>query len=876
MAREDSTEKKKLNSSSAVNNRGKAFLSYSSDDRALVSKIASELGRESAIYDERTFDSGYSLDDAIKDGLDRSSVFVLFASRSSVGKDRGKWLRLEDREGKQRSVDGLILRPMCFIIDDSVGVDDLPKWLIAARVGVFTENVPKLIAHKIKQHLNDLVVATQTPPVVGRGIDSDRAKRVINPIEGVAARTVAFFGINGIGRRTLCKQVFRDLFTLHDLHEVRIEEGDNLPDISLKLAASLGLVSSNAEIASLKSETQRENSEQLVARCVAYLQSIVNANYAPVFFDDGGILDSDGHLTRPVDEIRKKVTRENDTLLALILSRRLSDEASLKAQAVPTIRVDALSVEDTGLLISSLANKESLALDTHTVRALALWVRGHPPAAAHTVELLLRDGISQVIDGSQIVAYRDSYFIRALERDGALTKARQLILRALAEYMHLPEESLIAVSGKEKSKYDEEIRYLLDKAFVTPEKSGLYRIADPLIDSIRKIFSGTGVPHEAVADGLESFLKKVGQLTAEDPDNPNLRVGRIEAERLLWRANTSIGKPDRQNFHFAADIISSLRSAFHERRYEDAERQGYTAIEVRPDSAVARSLLIRALVRQTKYGDASEQIEIMIDRGYLRDAYYLKGYLDQHQGDHQNAAYNFRQAIHYGRADAMVSRDLAESLFYSGEYSDAEHYVKEALKKEPDNRFSLDLLVRVLVRRGEFAKARVALKQLQVWDDSAFFLHRKSVLELAEGNLPEALKDAEAAYDLRKKDASIQVQFVICQVAAGHLGDAKAGVEQLSRLNAQDLDPDVTVSLQIRLANARRKYEDSLVLCGKFKDKDKLQHLALRAEALRGFIKSLSATDPRVSGLSKEREAILTKIGAQPLELISAASTFFK
>ena len=854
----------------------KAFLSYSSKDRALVSLVADELGRECAIYDEKSFDIGYYLEDAIRDGLDRSSVFVLFASRHSLGPDRGYWLTFEDKEGRERSLTGIIHRPLCFIIDEGVSIGDIPPWLVAAKVGILTENAPKLIAYKIRQHLNDLIIESQAIPVVGRGLDSDRAKRLIRPSEGAAARTVAFYGVNGIGRRTLCRDIFRDLFMLQSLYEIRVEEGDDLADLTLKIADSVGLTT-RSELEVLRARIEGESRERQLGRCVQHMQLIVNAKLVPVFFDDGGILDNDGHLTRGIEELRGVTTKENDIFMALILSRRLVDEKALKAQAVPSIRVDALPLEDTALLISSLADRESLSLDQQTIRAVAKWVRGHPPSATHAVELLVRDGVAQVIDGSQIVAYRDSYFVKVLERDGALTKRRQVILRTLGEYLHLPEQSLIAAVGATKAEYNREIRYLLDKAFVIPERSGLYRIADPLVDSIHHVFSGISVPHAAVASGLTSYLKELDELVKLEKEGSPLWGGRLDAERLLWRANVSSGEAAAtDNVFLAADVINALRSAFYEQRYEDAEQYGITAMQMRPESAVSRSFLIRAYVRQRKYDEAKEQIIAMEDRGFIRDAFYLRGYLDQYRGDHQNAVYEFRQAMHYGRTDATISRDLAESLFFVDEYGDAEHYVKDALKKQPDNRFSLDLLVRILIRLAEFSKARIALKQLQIYDDSAYFLHRKSVLEFAEGNKTQALSDALAAFKERKNDVSIQIHLAVCYIALGKFTEARAGIGALLRLPLGELDPDVITGLNVRLSNARRKYNESLLLCDKIKNKDRPLYLALRLQAVDGFIATLELSDPHMSSMVDQREQLRSKLGPQPIAFIEAASTFFK
>src|SRR6185312_7805485 len=123
----------------------------------------------------------------------------------------------------------------------------------------------------------------------------------------------------------------------------------------------------------------------------------------------------------------------------------------------------------------------------------------------------------------------------------------------------------------------------------------------------------------------------------------------------------------------------------------------------------------------------------------------------------------------------------AESYYFTGEYSDAEHFVKKSLESRPDSRYSLDLYVRILIRRGEFGKARNALERLRIYDDSGYYMHRKSVLELAENNVPQALADAIEANRLQKRDVAILIQLTLCQILSKDFTAARVGISELVR-----------------------------------------------------------------------------------------------
>lgn len=62
----------------------KAFLSHSSKDQDIVSRVFKELGTANAHYDKATFEQGEWSADEIYKALSNTDVFVLFVSKHSV------------------------------------------------------------------------------------------------------------------------------------------------------------------------------------------------------------------------------------------------------------------------------------------------------------------------------------------------------------------------------------------------------------------------------------------------------------------------------------------------------------------------------------------------------------------------------------------------------------------------------------------------------------------------------------------------------------------------------------------------------------------------------------------------------------------------
>ena len=70
----------------------KAFLSYSSAQKKFVRELANELGNDSCIFDEITFESGMPILSEIIKSLNDTDIFVLLLSDSSLN---SAWVKKE-------------------------------------------------------------------------------------------------------------------------------------------------------------------------------------------------------------------------------------------------------------------------------------------------------------------------------------------------------------------------------------------------------------------------------------------------------------------------------------------------------------------------------------------------------------------------------------------------------------------------------------------------------------------------------------------------------------------------------------------------------------------------------------------------------------
>ena len=75
----------------------KAYLAHSSIDKSYVRTVSKRIGRSITILDEMAFPPGFDFRDTIRNSLDKSSVFIFFASKTSI---ESTWVKFEIDEAE--------------------------------------------------------------------------------------------------------------------------------------------------------------------------------------------------------------------------------------------------------------------------------------------------------------------------------------------------------------------------------------------------------------------------------------------------------------------------------------------------------------------------------------------------------------------------------------------------------------------------------------------------------------------------------------------------------------------------------------------------------------------------------------------------------
>lgn len=814
----------------------KAFLSHSTSQKEFVRSVAEHLGRQFCLIDSQVFDSAIDFKQSIEKHLDETSVFVLFASAASI---KSTWVNFEVDEAAYRVIQKTISRSLVFIIDSAIDHSALPPWLQRAKV--VQANTPKFVAREIRQHVDDLLRAEQHLFFEGRTNDLSKFQKLITPTDEVPPRVFAIQGLPSIGRRKFLSVAAPITLSFTRVVVIGVAEGDSLSDIAIRIANELEPYSTRAGFEEIIKSIQASSADKLLERVVADIRGAISNRELPVLLDEGGLLTSEGLLTPPVQGIVSEVRKDLTLYLGLISSRKPNSD-------VPTQKLDPLGSEDVCRLITRIAANRipPIVLKPGQVSELADYINGYPPSAYYAISLISDYGVDAILaDKNRLVDFRTGVFIRFL-RQRKFADADRAILSVLASYSPIPLEALHPVVNLDQQVVAQRLMVLIDHSLVMVGQSGLYSIADPIVDAVRREFF-VPVDHAAMYHSLEALIA-----------DPDLNIPRLSLYRMLFRAGAAAGQDTKVLFRLSSDIISMAERFYHQRDYQRAVEYGRIAVSERPDSLSARDYLIRAYAQESHWDDAIRELQHLEKRGApARDVHYLRGFIERKRGKFKVAIGHYLEAIAAGRKGVAIEREIANTYYLDGNLAEAKRHLNLALAGK-DNRIALDLAVQIATRENDETDARRALAKLEALELESFYKHRLSTVELRFGKVASALAAAldavNSAKSLRPTFGMI-AQLATCQIYSGKFDDAEKSVNLLASWYGHQR-VDIRLGLLCRLEIARKRYSKALQIFANIQDTSGSVYKAMRRDALQGELDTSALSDETRAAYQQEVKSL--------------------
>lgn len=853
----------------------RAFLSHSSKDKEFVRAVAQELGRQHCIFDEQAFETGDEFKQSIQNGLDSSSIFVLFASNNSLMSD---WVNFEVEEAWYRRLEKNLHKSLVYIITDSVDIEQLPHWLKRAKVQ--RGNVAKSIAREIRTHLNQLIEERKNP-FVGRTEDLQALQEALTPADVAFPPHILFVtGLPGIGRRSLIQQVVESSLDLKPLKRpFRLGEGFSIQDICSSVADETEPYNTDQRFQQIMKEIQALSNEEALDRTLLNLRRMTSRGELPIFLDEGGLFDSDGNISQPIQSIIKKLSPNDEAYIAFVSNRRPFNGN----ESIAKIRLNPLKPDDQKLLIRTLDRKyirinsaRQEPLKSNEISELAAYTAGYPPSAYAAMELVEEYGVDIVLaDKTRFVELRIDQFLKYFSKE-KLSESEKSILCLLASYSPLPLNVIALTTSQDIVSVSKDLSRLIDLCFIVVEDR-LYRISDPIEDAAIKAFGLPGI--EVIKNLVKSIINLV--------DNPDYEEQRLDLHRILYRASWYLKDRNLENriIFLFNDLIKTIKTLYdHERDYSkviEATEVALNKCKSKSDYETVMSYRAKAFIHQEKWQEAEQEIQKLKEYAPPRNVYYLEGFLNRKQRKNQDAINSYLESRRNGRDDEALNRELGQCYFFVGDYEKANDCVQKVLRRQQDrkrvNFYALDLQAQIAIALGDENLAEKSIDQLRDIDEAAYY-YRKSRFEFLLGDKYVAEQDAEKA-KISNNNPRFQTlaHLTLCKIVNGKVDEAENILNEIDQ-NQQfgKTNLDIRKGLRTRLAIARQRYEDAFHLSNEIKDKASKSYKGIRRDVLQGYLETCALSDSERARLDAELKEIRTELTSiSKAELMPEIDSYF-
>ncbi|MGF6423199.1 tetratricopeptide (TPR) repeat protein [Lelliottia sp. 489] len=675
----------------------KAFLSHNFSDKNFVKSIYDNLTATHAVFDEKTFPSNSYLIDEIRNSMLDCDIFVLFLSKQAL---ESKWVNGEIDLAKELAFVKSIKKIMVFLLDDT-------KWseLPPAFQQYRAESVPNpiQIGITIKNELHALY-NNKVSECYGR---EDDVKKITSHLVMLDSKPKFIFlsGPDGIGRRTLAREVYRKLFRLvSGVIELSIDEFANLDSVH----SSLIKYTSNwraREFLEEKEKFSKLNEIDKIRSIGVMIDEICIPSKQALFIDVSSIsLNNDGELSSLLKSLINSLNKHSWPHVVFISKRHVDIDDMDGGYAY---QVYPLTEGDSIYLFRMLINQYGVDIPKQEMSIIEQSVIGHP-GLINMVATYLKTNPNYKLNKTHgtIVSKVRIEVSRLIQdfinNDKEIEKVIGLF--GMTEIISFSEAQEI---GNNWAEFENGLSRLIDSGFVQYRKND-YRLSSYLQNEAQKY---SNVHRNELLPKVTLLLKKYSELDSET----YVPIDILDA-RIVSHLTTNEPLPDYlQNFLMPMQLIRASKRRYNERDYVDSLKLAKEAYEWRGKLSVEGIIETWRLIGLSSARTGSEEQFAFfeeqygkIPNNYKKDIIYnfVNAFKFRLNGKLKDAL-NYLMKIEKKKdIDAHVFREIATIYSFDERFEEAIDYADKALSIDVDNPFILDIKVWALL--SLYRKERVS------------------------------------------------------------------------------------------------------------------------------------------------------------------------
>lgn len=410
----------------------KAFLSHSSKQKEFTRELANELGLDSCIFDERTFESGMPIMSEIISSLNDTDIFILLISDAAL---ESEWVQKEVMLARDLIEEGLINRFIPYIIDDKITHEDsrIKPWIRKSYLlsTIFTN--PLLLARRIKENIRE-ISWTNFPLIKGKQLLFIGRNNEISEIETKYydgnfkdKKVVIASGFTGIGRKKLLMQFINTKLDKKNSYEpivIELSSHANIEDFILQLNHYILFYKKNEILDKLK-----EGKYEKVLLAVELINHVSKLQEKIIIRDYGSCILSNGYLSTWFLDLIKNNNLVNQLSLFVTSNARPVSSLDQNFKEIISIQVLPFNKVDRKKLFYAYAELVGISLKDEDANFFLNMFSGKPEQIFKTIDSIKEsnsDATKKKIE--EILKIGDGDVVSILNLYKSIPNALQLLI----------------------------------------------------------------------------------------------------------------------------------------------------------------------------------------------------------------------------------------------------------------------------------------------------------------------------------------------------------------------------------------------------------------------------------------------------------------
>lgn len=761
----------------------RAFLCHSSSDKSVAIAVHDALHPDSIWLDRAEIEWGQPFMEAIQEGIQSASDFVLFWSAEAA---QSEWVRIETHMAFIRMLQERAIRMRVIKLDTT----ELPlrlkpfQFLSVAE----SESPVNIIVSQLREALSQPSSGARHR-FLNRNEELGRIESLINDAE---SRIILIQGFKGVGKSAIVVEALRRFYEGASSIDLTVGPGTAPAEIALRLhheAFGSVLPENNGDLETLA----------VIEKSVT---EIIRQGRFLVIKDCQHWLGDEQDLDEPLPTLIRHASSlpEASRKPVFLTSTRRWRMSPEFAAHLSNVHLHGLSNSHMAYLLALWYEIiEGNQLDPDEAKSVARELHGHPIAAKLAAELIAQYGSQNLLKYPRELFALRRDLAKILIRDLELSPVGLRLMETLAIVgTPLPSAVLAKAMQMDDTTFHNAVKEAARVGFSTSSPSTKLKLHPLLSDYFwRSHLDREDYTQRAkyIATVLHDHLRSLSTDSAEF-------VAMLPAVCRLYALAGNLAEAQTIRRGLTGELTLAAITHYNRRRYDLAEKFITLVLEAEPLHWRMRMYLARIHVRRGQWNEADKLIEqLLLERPRSPGIGHLQGWKLLRLGFFEDALSVFLKVLNIHNQHVASYRDAAECLYRTGRPKDALDFLGKAKKIESDNPFVLDLEARIYEEMGQFEEALLAARVAVIRNTSNWGLrHRLSRILAALGRIADALTEAKNAVQLDPMQFVSRSHLISLLIDGGHMEEVEGHMSRLEGLITNRKQKDIHDHLNARIA----------------------------------------------------------------------------